>query len=423
MTTVTRTLLRSDGWAIGAWLLLMAIGLAAVFSCTVDFSALDQVVPSTVARSVFEGQLLWVGVGILAALACAAIPYRHFDTLAYTSYALSLALILLVLVLGREVGGGRRWLIVGGLSLQPSELAKVGLVLALARFLASHGKRGPTFLVTGAFAILAPAFLLVAQQPDLGTALVFPAIAIPMLFWAGVRMSFLFALASPAFSALVMFYSDRVVDVIWPWVIYVLVLLVVLYYLRLYLLPSIGLAFANIMTGLAIPLVWEKLQPYQQARILTFFNPSDADRLNYGYQTFQSKVAIGSGGLFGKGFLAGTQKGLAFLPERHTDFIFSVVGEEFGLIGAILILGLFYVVIWRALRVATVVRRPFGSLVAVGVASYFAFQVLVNVSITVGLLPVTGLPLPFFSKGGSSMLVSCLMMGLLFNVSARWSDV
>jgi rod shape determining protein RodA len=425
MTRWTNVVLRADIGVLGAWLLLVGLGLSALYSCTVDFHAVDQVVPSTVARSVFLGQLLWVGIAILAAFVCAIVPYRHYDTLAYVAYAAAIALLLMVLFFGREIGGGRRWLAVGGLTLQPSELAKIALVLTLARFLATYRQRGSWFLVTGSVAFLAPLFLLVAQQPDLGTALVFPAIAVPMLFWAGVRLSFLFALASPVVSALVMFYSDRVLglEAVWPWSIYILILLVLLYFLRLYLLPSIALAAANILTGLAIPLVWDKLHPYQQARILTFFNPTDSDRLNYGYQAFQSKVAIGSGGLLGKGFLEGTQKGLAFLPERHTDFIFSVVGEELGLVGAWIVLALFYFIIWRAVRTAVIVRRPFGSLLLVGVASYFAFQVLVNVSITVGLLPVTGLPLPFFSKGGSSMLASCLMIGLFFNVSSRWSDV
>jgi rod shape determining protein RodA len=425
MSQWTRVWSRTDTSVLLAWLTLMAMGLAALYSCTVDFHAADQVVPSTVARSVFLGQLLWVGLGLLAAIACSVVPFRHYDTLAYLLYAAAILLLLMVVFFGKEVGGGRRWLSLAGLTLQPSELAKLGLVLALARFLAAHRGRSPWILVLGTAGFVLPVFALVAQQPDLGTALVFPALAVPMLFWAGVRLTFLVALASPAISALVMFYSDRILEVpsVYPWVAYILILLGLLYYLRLYLLPSMLLALANIVVGLVIQVVFNRLQPYQQARILTFFDPSESDRLSYGYQTFQSKVAIGSGGLVGKGFLAGTQKGLAFLPERHTDFIFSVVGEEFGLVGTWLVLGLFYFILYRAFRSATVVRRPFGSLLLIGVASYFTFQVLVNVSITVGLLPVTGLPLPFFSQGGSSMLASCLMMGLYFNVSSRWSEV
>ena len=268
-----------------------------------------------------------------------------------------------------------------------------------------------------------PLFLLVVREPDLGTALVYPALAVPMLFWAGVPARLLLALVSPFLSAGVMFLGQQALGGVWPWVSYVIVLAIVLYFARLYIVQNLLLMGTNIVTGLAIPLVWEKLKPYQQARIVAFFSSDDSDRLGYGYQTFQSQVAIGSGGLLGKGYLDGSQKGLAFLPERHTDFIFSVIGEELGMLGAVAVLSLFLLLIVRSLRVAEISKRPFGSLLAVGVASYFCFQALVNIAITLGLLPVTGLPLPLLSKGGSSMLVSCVMVGLLLNVSARWSEV
>ncbi len=417
------TLLRGDAVAVGAWLALLILGLAAVFSCTVDYHGAEQVVPSTVDRGVFLSQLVWAGLGIAVALFCAAVPHRHFEALAYVFYGVSLALLVAVLLVGSEVGGGRRWLGYGGLAFQPSELAKFTLVLALARFLSSRGRRSPFVLVGGALLLVLPVMALVFREPDLGTSLVYPAIAVPLLFWAGVRASLIFALASPVVSAAVALASDQFLHTPWAWGLYVLALLLILYRSRLYILPSLLLLLANLVTGLAVPLVWNKLQPYQQARIVSFFNPSDADRLGYGYQTFQSKVAIGSGGLWGKGYLAGSQKGLAFLPERHTDFIFSVIGEELGLIGALVVLGLFFVLIWRALRIAERARSPFASAVAVGIAAYFAFQVLVNIAIATGLLPVTGLPLPLLSKGGSSMLLSCAMMGMLWNVSARWSEV
>jgi rod shape determining protein RodA len=183
------------------------------------------------------------------------------------------------------------------------------------------------------------------------------------------------------------------------------------------------LATANLAVGLGVPLLWERLKGYQQDRILTFFKPDEGDLLGTGYQVFQSKVAIGSGGILGKGWLEGTQKGLAFLPERHTDFIFSVVGEELGLVGTLLVVGLFALLVARSLRIATQAKSSFAGLLAVGVGTYFFFQSFVNISITLGLLPVTGLPLPLITYGGSSMLASCLMMGILLSVSARWSEV
>lgn len=406
-----------------AWALLVIIGLGAVYSCTVDYQAADEVVVSTVPRAVFHGQLLWAFLGALLMVLTVLVPYRHFENFAYLAYALSLLTLVLVLVVGAEAGGGRRWLSFGGLSVQPSEFAKVAFVFALARFLSARRNRSPLVLILGAVLLTVPPTILVAREPDLGTSLVFVALSVPMLFFAGVSARMLFALATPALSAFVMFSSQQLLEGVWPWVLYIIVLMGILYASRLYIAQSLVLVVTNVSVGLAVPLVWARLKPYQQARILSFFDPTDADRLNYGYQTFQSKVAIGSGGVLGKGYLAGSQKGLAFLPERHTDFIFSVVGEEFGLIGVWLVLGLFLLLVARSLRAAETSRRRFGAMLAVGVASYFCFQVLVNIAITTGLLPVTGLPLPLLSKGGSSMLVSCLMVGLVLNVSARWSEV
>lgn len=423
MNRLLEIVLRADALTILAWTGLLLLGLTAVYSCTVDYQSTHEIVPSTVSRAVFESQLTWAIVGVVVAGICVLLPFRHFEALAYVAYVLALILLVAVLVVGTEVAGGKRWLAFGGFTIQPAELAKVALVLALARFLSARRGTSAPWLVAAAVGLVLPFFVLVFQEPDLGTAIVFPALAVPMLFWAGVSARLLLALASPVISAAIMFSGQQVVGGVWPWVLYVIVLLGVLYTSRIYLLQSLTLMGTNVITGLAIPLVWDRLQPYQQARILSFFDPTDADRLSYGYQTFQSKVAIGSGGLFGKGYLEGSQKGLAFLPERHTDFIFSVIGEEFGLVGAWLVLGLFLLLIGRALHVAAKSKAPFASLVAVGVASYFAFQVLVNIAITLGLLPVTGLPLPLLSKGGSSMLTSCIMVGLLLNSSARWSEV
>jgi rod shape determining protein RodA len=218
-----------------------------------------------------------------------------------------------------------------------------------------------------------------------------------------------------------MFYSDRILEQPWPWAVYLLATMGVLYLVRAGLAASGLVLGANIGAGLGIPLVWSRLQPYQQERILSFFEPSKNE---YGtaYQAIQSKVAIGSGGLFGTHYLQGTQKGLAFLPERHSDFIFSVAGEELGLLGAGTMLVVFGLLVLRAIDVATEVRRPFASLLAVGIASYFTFHVVVNVSITTGLLPVTGLPLPLISYGGSNLLTSSLMVGLLLNLSVHRYD-
>jgi rod shape determining protein RodA len=204
----------------------------------------------------------------------------------------------------------------------------------------------------------------------------------------------------------------------WPWAVYLLLLLAVLYYVKLPILYKVILVIVNITTGIGIPFFWDKLKAYQQERILTFFDPT-RDAFGSGYQAIQSKVAIGSGGLFGTHYLQGTQKGLAFLPERHTDFIFSVVGEELGLLGAFVVLLLFLTIILLGISHGAFARAPFTRFLAIGVVTYFSFHVVVNVAITTGLLPVTGLPLPLISYGGSNLVISSLLLGLLLNVSSR----
>jgi rod shape determining protein RodA len=416
-------LARADGVILLAWIGLLVIGLAALYSCTVPYQSGDGVVPSNVDFAVFLTQLMWVLLGLAVGLICIFLPFRFFETFAYLFYAGAVILLVAVFVMGEEQGGARRWLSFGPVGIQPSELAKVALVCVLGRHLAGRRSQRPTLKLAGALFLALPPFLLVLKEPDLGTALALLALPLPMLYWAGIRARFLLALASPLLGAFVMFYGQQTWDSTIPWVLYLIALLAIVFFSRMYMLRSLMLVGANVLTGLSIALIWERLRPYQQERIVSFLRPTEADLLGSGYQALQSKVAIGSGGLLGKGYLQGSQKGLAFLPERHTDFIFSVVGEEFGLFGALLVLALFALLLHRALRVAVMARRPFASLLAVGVATYFCFQAFVNIGITVGLLPVTGLPLPFISKGGSSMLASSIMMGLLLNVSARWSEV
>lgn len=423
MNRIGQLLARTDLFAVAAWIALVVVGLALVYSCSVGIPGGYEGLRSNVGPSTFRSQVIWVGVGLAAAAACLLVPFRFFETFAYVLYGVSMAALAVVLVFGHERMGSRRWIDFGPVSLQPSEFAKAATIFTLARFLATRRTDRAWLSVVGVVLIVLPPFLLTLKEPDLGTSLVFLALGAPMVFWAGTSLAVLLAIVSPLISAVLMFYGQNVLGSTWPWVIYILALLGVVLFSRLYMLQSTVLVFSNLTTGLSIPLIWEHLKPYQQQRVLTFVGGEESDRLGTGYQVFQSKVAIGSGGLFGKGYLQGGQKGLAFLPERHTDFIFSVVGEELGLVGALVVLGLFTLLIYRAVQIALKAKRPFASLMAVGVATYFAFQSCVNVSITVGLLPVTGMPLPLISYGGSSMLSSCIMMGLLLNASARWSEV
>jgi len=423
MRRYLQLLSRVDLTLLAAWAGLAVLGLATVYSCTQPLPGGAEGVHRMVGVDVFYNQLVWLVLGIGMAALVFALPLRFYETFAFVFYGLAIVALVAVFLHGPQRAGTHRWLSVGPFALQPSELAKVAFLLALARFLAVRKGKGEIFTVLGVLLLAILPFLLVLKEPDLGTALVFLALGVPMMYWSGVGALFLLALASPLLSGLIMFYGQEVLISNWAWAVYIVVLLIMLFYSRLYMLQSVILVAANLATGLGVPLLWMKLKPYQQQRILTFFKPGETDHLGTGYQVYQSKVAIGSGGLWGKGYLHGTQKGLAFLPERHTDFIFSVVGEELGLWGALVVLALFSVIFYRTVKIALQAKRSFASLVAVGAGSYFFFQSVVNVSITLGLLPVTGLPLPFITYGGSSMLASCLMMGMLLNVSARWSEV
>jgi rod shape determining protein RodA len=312
--------------------------------------------------------------------------------------------------------------VLGPLRVQPAELAKVAVVLALANVLgrSADQERSIGSIILSFVLMLVP-MVLVLREPDLGTSLVFLAVWVGMVFWAGMPGMLLVGAASGAMSAVIMFYSESIAEQAWPWAVYLLLVLGALYLARLGNVTKLVLMALNVATGIGIPFFWDRLKPYQQDRILTFFDPGK-DEFGTAYQAIQSKVAIGSGGLFGTHYLQGTQKGLAFLPERHTDFIFSVVGEELGLFGAVGILALFAVIMLRGIDHAVAARKPFASFLAVGVVCYYAFHVVVNVSITTGLMPVTGLPLPLLSYGGSSLLASSVMIGLLLNVSSRTFD-
>ncbi len=252
--------------------------------------------------------------------------------------------------------------------------------------------------------------LLVLKQPDLGSALVFGGILFAMLYWAGVKPSLLFLLASPVVSLLLAF-------TIWTWVTWMAILLTLMMVWRPYVAEAAVVAMLNAVMGfVAIP-IWRRLEPYQQNRLLTFLNP-EVDPQKAGYHAIQSKVAIGSGGWFGNGFLEGPQKRLAFLPAQHTDFIFSVVGEELGFLGVLAALLLFLIFFLVLLRIARRAVDPFSSLVVFGVTGLFGTHVFENVGMTVNLMPITGIPLPFFSYGGSFLLASSISFGLVLR--AAW---
>jgi rod shape determining protein RodA len=388
--------------------LLGAFGLATLYSA-------GQTDVVTQAGDVWLRQLVWMGIGIVAAAMVFRISFRLLEWFAPAAYGFAVVLLLITLVVGTGQGtaaSSKSWLSVGGHQIgQPSELAKLAVILMLARYL-SGLREAPKNLreLVAPCLIAGVPFLLVLKQPDLGSAIVFIGILFLMLFWAGVKPSLLFMLASPGLSLFLAFNT-------WTWGAWMIVLAALLVAWRPYVAEGILLYVANsIMGALAIPL-WKRLAPYQQNRLLTFLNP-EIDPRAAGYHAIQSRVAIGSGGWFGNGFTQGPQKRLAFLPAQHTDFIFSVVGEELGFVGVLTALALFLALFLVMLRIARRATEPFASLVVFGILALFFTHVFENVGMTVNLMPITGIPLPFFSYGGSFFLICCIAIGLVLR--AAW---
>jgi len=381
----------------------------------------------------FKRQMLWMVFAMVAMFVGIALPFRVYETLAPILYALCIILLIAVLVLPGSTGT-ERWLVLGPIRLQPSEFTKIAVLFLWARLLSGHRGDPKHFKsVMSVLAVFLIPFLLVLKQPDLGTAVVFFALLLPVLYWRGVKGIHILYILTPLVTAFLVVYGDYQHELsgsaasgegggsAWPIGVFLVFIFVVAYLRRSHIAESVALVVANLGVALVTPLLWGDLKPYQQKRIIFFLEPG-RDHLGSGWQVIQSKIAIGSGGLGGKGYLAGTQKALEFLPAKHTDFIFSVLGEELGFVGAAVVLFLFAVLIVRALGIAQKCKSQFASTVCVGIASYFFLQVLVNVGMTMGMAPVTGIPLPFISYGGSSLVASCFLIGFLLNCSARWSE-
>jgi rod shape determining protein RodA len=346
---------------------IAVIGLFAIYSATHQSLAAVDLDPGRFMKR----QVTFLAVGVVVLMVAASFDYRLLKVYAGIAYLSSLALLVLVRTpLGTSVRGSQRWFEMFGFQLAPSELGKLALIAMLAAFLSEL--RGELTLhdVFRASALAAIPAVLVFLQPDLGTSIVFAAILFGILIVAGARARYLAILA---FTAAV-------------------------------------LIFAGFQVGL--------VKEYQVERLRAFLDPANVDQ-NARYNRDQAEIAIGSGGLLGVGYLQGTQTNLDFVPEQHTDFVFTVVGEEFGFVGAAGLLALYGLVLWRAFRIAMLSRDPFGTYLAAGIASMLAVQMFVNIGMNIGIMPITGIPLPFVSYGGSSLLLNCASIGLLLNVHMR----
>jgi rod shape determining protein RodA len=359
-----RRLVQYFDWGfLGVILTLGAFGLVALYSAVTAGGASSQ-------QIIFTKQLVWYGIGLTLMIVSFVFSYKALEKWASAIYVANMALLVGVLLFGKLVSGSQRWLMFGPLSVQPSELAKITVVIVLARYYSKFAsERGLTLreLINPVIITLIP-FLLIVKQPDLGTAMVIFLIAASMTIFVKIeRKTFIYIVSACVIS---------------------------------------------------VPLVWFFLKGYQKQRILAFLNP-DSDPLGAGYHIIQSKIAIGSGLISGRGFLEGTQNALSFLPEQHTDFIFSVLAEEWGFIGSFVLILMFLVMIIWALNIAHGCRDNFGTILAVGITAMIAWQVLINIGMVMGLMPVVGVTLPFVSYGGSSIVTMMICAGILINISMR----
>ena len=352
-----------DPYLLIATLLLMAYGLVITYSTSYeDVSAGDPV------QFILRGAI-FTALGIATMVAVAYFDYAWFGTFAPLLYLLTLGLLVLVLLIGHNVLGGQRWITIAGQKFQVSEFAKVLMIVVLAKYFADrHDRIGSPLVLGGALVLLGPAFALVYRQPDLGTSLVFVGIFFGMAYLAGAR----------------------------PW--------------QLASLVAVGIA--------AFPVIWGLLQGYQKSRLTAFLDPY-ADPQGAGWNIIQSLIAIGSGQATGKGLTAGTQSPLGYLPIAESDFVFAGLAEDLGFVGGVILLALFAVLLVATLRIGFRSRDPFGTFLAAGVFSMLAFQVVVNIGMAMSLMPVTGIPLPFISHGGSSLISICMGLGLLQSISMR----
>lgn len=345
-------------------LLIFIIGILTVYSAT-------QARNLPFSESFFSRQAAWMAIAVLSMMIVLAISYQRFIDISYAIYVINILLLVLVLVLGKARLGAQRWFSIGAFAFQPSEFIKISLILALSGYVGTHKDtmgRPRNMLIP--IILLAIPFVLVLMQPDLGTALLLLPIFFSILIVGGASLKYL---------------SGMIIA---------------------------GLA--------AAPVFWHFLRGYQKQRLLVFIDPN-IDPLGAGYNIIQSKIAVGSGGLIGKGWLNGTQNQLNFLPERHTDFIFSVVGEEFGFIGASALILLYFVLVKKAFTISDTTSDMYGKCIATGVGVLLAMQVIINIGMTIGLMPVVGIPLPLVSYGGSSLLATMIAIGLLLNVGMRRS--
>ena len=406
-------LLRKTTFNDAPWKILFS----ALFLSFIGLIALNSISHqnTTIIQNPFYKQLFFLFIAFCTFSISFIIPKYIIHKYAFIIYGIGIIIVILPFF-GSSNAGTYRWLNVGlPFNFQPSEFSKIFSVIALARYLSDNNLKIKKFssIVLPILIVLFPA-LIVLNQPDLGTALVMLSIVFPMLYWAGARPFYLFLLIAPILSILTAF--NVILFSIWA-----LIIAIVVFYARTKIIAGGGYFFGNIFFGLLARPIWDMLSQYQQNRVLTFIYP-EKDPLGAAYQIIQSKTAIGSGGLFGKGWGHGTQTHLKFLPVQESDFILSVIGEELGFIIIAIILFTFGYLLNIIIRNSFLSKDKFSSLILLGLGSILLAHVFVNTAMTVGLIPVKGLPLPFISAGGTFLVTSYMMVGLIMRFSIHYSD-
>lgn len=394
---------RVDFYIIGFTLALVIFGLVSIYSATYDAGASEN----------SYRQLLYAGGGAVLMVVLFFLPFRLLQFVSYPAYFFSILMLVSVLLLGKTVSGSTSWFGFGLFRFQPSEFAKLTTIMALATYLSRSdvSLQSVKNLIVASGIVLLP-MVLIMMQPDTGTAMIYMLMFFPVLYWGGASKFTLLSIVAPGAAALTALFGTT------PFLIAIIIIGILIYVTREHLLMAAVVFSVTVLVGISVQSIYDGLKPYQQKRIDTFLDPG-ADPLGAGYNVLQSKVAIGSGGFLGKGYLRGTQTQLNFIPEQWTDFIFCVPGEEFGFVGAASVLLLFLGLLTRGVWLGSVVKNRYGSLLAIGIVSVLAAHVFINIGMSVGLLPVVGVPLPFLSYGGSALISKMTMVGILLNLYAN----
>lgn len=390
-----------DLWLFFSMLGLMVFGLVAIYSSTVHHPT---------AFGNFNKQLIAAGISLVLFFTLYSIPTSYFKDTSVYVFLFSIFLLLLVLVIGRKVSGARSWIAFGGFGFQPSEFAKIATIFMLSSYLSKTNSNIDSilnivkFLAIGLFPVA-----LILIEPDLGSSFVFFAVMLMLLYWKGISLFGLYVVLAPPLVAIAALFGT------YYFIGALVIVLALLFYFKPDIISGVSIFAVNLASGFFVDYVYKALSEHQQTRIRSFIDPN-ADPLGAGYNSIQAKVAIGSGGLFGKGFLHGNQTQLQFIPEQWTDFIFCVIGEEFGFIGSLIILTLFIILFLRIMKIATTTKDEFLSMVIAGIFTVYMTHFIINIGMTIGLMPVIGIPLPFVSYGGSSLLINMGMLGIVANV-------